>query len=145
MNDSGIKVENLSIWDFDRDQLKDEIKDQSTQARKHARRLVARKVISGAGDFPGKDSGLLARSIFVKRFRSGMGFYITHKMKDKQFRYPFVLAYGRKAGVAASGRAYGAIEPRKDYIAVTVKQRRKSIINAFRKALFDATKAERII
>lgn len=135
MNESGINVDYLSLWDFDLDKLKRELTSESRLIRRDARRLVAKKAISSPGDFPGKDSGVLQRTIQVKKFRSGLGFYITHRMPAGTFRYPFVLAYGsEKRGIA----------PRKDHINEVFKQRRPAIIDGLRRALRNSAKEDRI-
>ena len=136
MNQSKIQIDFLSLWDFDLDKLKAELATESRMMRRDARRLVAKKAISNPGEFPGKDTGVLQKTIQVKKFRSGLGFYITHRMPSGKFRYPFVLAYGsEKRGIA----------PRKDHINEVFTKRRPAIIDGLRRALRDSAKADRII
>lgn len=133
---SEIRIESLSLWDFDLDVLRDRLKTEGREYRRDSRRLVARKVISGAGEFPGKRTGRLQQTIAVKQFRSGLGFYITHKMKSNEFRYPFVLAYGStKRGIS----------PRKDHIAETVNARRAGTLMRIRESVRKSIKAEKIV
>lgn len=132
---SEIRIESLSLWDFDLDVLRDRLKTEGREYRKDARRLVARKVISGAGEFPGKRTGRLQQTIAVKQLSGGLGFYITHKMKGDEFRYPFVLAYG------SSKRN---IAPRKDHIVETFNARRTGTLMRIRESVRKSIKAEKI-
>ena len=133
---SQIKIDSLSLWDFDLDVLRDRLKEERKEYRKEARKRVARDVISGGGEYPGKRTGNLQKTIFVKYFRSGLGFYMTHKMKKDEIRYPFVLAYGSKKR---------SISPRKDYMEDTVIARRTATLLRIRESVKKSIKAEKIV
>lgn len=133
---SEIRIDSLSLWDFDLDVLRDRLKTESREYRRDARRLVARRVISGPGEYPGRRKGRLQQTIITKQLRSGLGFYITHKMRRDEFRYPFVLAYGStKRNIAA----------RKDHIVETFKARRDGTLMRIRESVRKSIKAEKIV
>ncbi|WP_417536102.1 hypothetical protein [Methylophaga sp.] len=135
MVDSVVKVESLSLWDFDRDVLTDGLRSEGKLQAKDAKRLVARKAISKAGEYPGKRSGVLQRSIKTKMFRNGLGVYITHQMPRGQFRYPFVLV---------NGSSKNGIKARKDYIVDTFTSRRSAVLAMIQASLKKSIKADKV-
>ena len=136
---SFVKIESLSLWSFDLDKLKGVLKSEGKIQRAAAKKLVARRAVSNAGENPGKDTGELARTISAKLFRNQLGVVITHNMKKDAVRYPFVLVHGRSAG-----NGYGAIAPRNDYIADVFVSRKAATTAALVSALKNSVKAKEI-
>lgn len=132
---SEVKIEQFQLWHFDLTVLSDGLSEQGKLIRRDARRLVARAAVSKAGEYPGKDSGTLAKTISFKKFRSGLGVYITHKMKSGQYRYPFALV---------NGSAETGLEPRADYIADTFESRKVYVQAMLRSSLRKSIRAEEI-
>lgn len=135
MVDSVVKVESLSLWDFDQSLLSDNLKLEGKQQVEQARMLVARDAISKAGEYPAKRKGLLQKTIKAKMFRNQLGVYMTHQIPKKEFRYPFVLV---------NGSSKNGIKPRKDYIADTFNRRRAAVLMMLRASLKDSIKAEKV-
>jgi HK97 gp10 family phage protein len=130
MNDTTIKIEGFDRIIFNKREIKAAIRKGGGEVRKEARRLIAKRAISGAGDFPGYVTGAMSRSIKVK-VGSGGGYatvapYKTTEMKEF---YPAFLNYGTSRG----------LEPRKNFmVAALVNKRsaiRSTISTALRKAL----------
>lgn len=136
---STIKIESLQLWSFDLEKLKDVLKNEGKIQKAAAKKLVARRAISNAGENPGKDTGVLAKSISAKVFRNQLGVVITHNMKKDAVRYPFVLVHGRSAG-----NGYGAIAPRNDYIADVFMSRKAATTAALVSTLKNSVKAKDI-
>lgn len=133
--ESRVKLTQFQLWDFDLTKLSDGLSEQGKLIRRDARRLVARAAVSKAGEYPGKDSGLLRKTISFKKFRNQQGVYITHKMKSGQYRYPFALV---------NGSPETGLEPRADYIADTFEDRKIYVQQMLRNAMRKSFKAEDI-
>ncbi|WP_147375762.1 hypothetical protein [Noviherbaspirillum cavernae] len=156
--------------DFDRKRVRKALRTEAQAVRKIARRLVARRAISEPGEFPGKDSGALQRSIKFK-ILSRHGFavrvapYKTAEM-GKDF-YPAYLWYGTRGlgrierlapgeGVGRSNRRRRGeraalvaaraekgnyvVAPRKNYMTAALDARREAAQTGIREALKDALK-----
>lgn len=90
--------------DFDKRAIKRALRKAGGDVRRTARRLVASKVISTPGDFPGKDTGVLLRSIMVKVSRAGFWVRVApQKTAQMAAFYPAFLFYGTSRGVARRG------------------------------------------
>ena len=104
--------------------------------RKNARRLVARRAISHAGQYPGMVTGELMRSIQAHVSRSGwsvrIASYRTARMKAKNAFYPAYLVYGTSHGIA----------PRKDWIDAAHEARTPWIQQVVSTALLDGVEVE---
>ena len=61
MDDSTVSVRMTGHTriDFDRKKIRKVLRGQGREIQKEARRLVARRAVSGAGDNPGRDTGAL--------------------------------------------------------------------------------------
>lgn len=84
--------------DFDKRLVKKALQTSARAVQKAARRLVARRAVSQAGDFPGRDTGALGRSIGL-RWGSG-GFWVRVEpttsgiKKTGKVYYPAILYRG---------------------------------------------------
>ncbi|WP_106856205.1 hypothetical protein [Caballeronia novacaledonica] len=107
--------------------------------QKEARRLVAWRALSRPGEYPGRDSGTLWRSIKSKVSRSGFLVRIAPQKTPEMGKdfYPAFLWYGvrRQGGEQGSG---WRIEPRENYMTVALDKRREVSENAIKAALKDA-------
>ncbi len=126
MAQSDIRWTGISRFDFDADALKAVLRTEGKEVAKIARRLISRSAISKAGEFPGKRTGKMRKSIRSKVSRSGLMVIITHLIKSDQARYPYMLAYGISKN---------KVEPRKDHIEEAMEQRRSISLNALKSAL----------
>ncbi|MBL4763498.1 MAG: hypothetical protein JKY93_12480 [Gammaproteobacteria bacterium] len=132
-NQSFIKIEELGVFDVDFDLLKAGLKTQGKAVETLARRLVARNVVSQAGESPGKQSGKLQKTIKSKMFRNGMGVYITHKLKNDDDRYPFMLVHGTPT-----------IKSRADYIGKAFTARRPAVVTMLKSTFKKSVKVRQI-
>lgn len=116
--------------DFDKRAIKKTLRQEGGQVRKLARRLVARRAISGPGQMPGRDSGVLMRSIKVKVSSGGFWAKVApYKTSEMKVFYPAFLFYGTSRG----------LEKRDNYMIDALDQRRAAaqaaIFNALRNNL----------
>jgi hypothetical protein len=131
MSDVNIKTEGFDRILFKKTELKRAIRKGGGVVRQEARRLIARRAISAPGDFPGRDSGAMMRSIKVK-VGSGCGYAKVMPYKNaeivKDF-YPAFLSYGTSSG----------LKPRKNFMVAALDSKqmqiRREISNALRRAL----------
>lgn len=160
-------ITGFSRIDFDRKKIRKALRAEGRKIQKEARSLVARRVISNPGEFPGKSSGQLARSIQVKLSRPGFlvkiaPFNKSNSMKDF---YPAFLFYGVKnhgsvkpllpgKGVGKSNRRRRGeraslmasrsandnyvVKPRENYMAEALSRRREASRAAILNALQDS-------
>lgn len=91
--------------DFDRRALRRALVKGGGEVRKAARRLVSRNAVSGAGEYPGVDSGALKRAIgIVSKGSKGGWVKVGVKSIKGSFFYPAVLYYGSpKRNIARRG------------------------------------------
>lgn len=94
---------NMPRWleklDFDQKSVRKVILKEAREVRKIARRLVARRALSNAGEFPGRETGALMRSIkvFGGRGKSMFAVIRPHKTAEMEIFYPKLLLVGSKA------------------------------------------------
>ncbi|WP_415257662.1 hypothetical protein [Thauera phenylacetica] len=151
--------------DFDKVKVRRAMRKIGAEVRKDARRRVARRAISGAGEYPGRRSGALARSIKAKVFPSGFLVRVApYKTAEMDAFYPAYLDYGvlrdaaptrlapgegvgrsnrRRRGQVAEERAARVaggyrLAPRKNYMADALEARRESVRVTLRSALLDS-------
>lgn len=114
--------------------------------RKEARRLVARHAISGAGDFPGSDTGRLKRSIQIISSGRNWVKVAPDKTSGMSAFYPAFLLYGvtgrprRKDHRAQVKNGKWRIAPRANYMTEALRIRRMDIQNIIRAGLAAALK-----
>lgn len=128
--------------DFDRKPIRKAMRSAGQLVRRDAVAYVSRGAVSKPGEYPGKQRGVLSRSIKVKVSRSGFLVRVSPQMVDgmKAF-YPAFLAYGarHKAGARRDRRSKGVgplrIEPRANYM-VDAKDARATEIRMILSAAF---------
>lgn len=125
------KLEGFGRIDFDRSKIRKALRKEGREVRKIARRLVARRAISGAGQYPGRQSGALMRSI--KEHVSRPGFMVVIRPTKtaemgKDF-YPAFLQYGIRRH---------RIAPRGNYMTDALEARKNNARAALKAALQDA-------
>lgn len=134
MTDVRFEITGIDRLKYDKAELKRAIRIGGAVVRQEARRLIARRAISGAGEFPGKDSGAMMRSIKVKT-GSGGGYakvmpYKTSEM-GKDF-YPAFLFYGTSRG----------LKPRKNFMTAALDNKQSEIRATIRRSLAHAVVAK---
>lgn len=94
-----IEGANLHYRDFDRRAVRKGMRKVGSDVRKIARKMVARRAVSRPGEPPGKDSGVLQKSVRAKVSRSGFSVSVypnkTAEMGD--VFYPAFVIYGHRA------------------------------------------------
>jgi hypothetical protein len=114
--------------DFDRRPIRKAILKESREVRKIMRRLLARRAISVPGEYPGKTTGDVQRSISAKSKARGFVGVVeprrTPRMNKRKF-YPSILTYGVE----------GRIAPRQNPAVTALDMRRAAIQSALRAAL----------
>ncbi len=125
--------------DFDKKKIRKVMRARGRDIQKEARRLVARRAVSQPGEYPGRDTGTLWRSIKSKVSRSGFLVRIAPQKTPEMGGdfYPAFLWYGvrRKGGEEGSG---WRIEARANYMTEALDKRREVSENAIKTALKDA-------
>ena len=116
--------------DYDRRGMRRALNRGAAEVRKEARRLVARRAVSAAGEFPGVDSGTLRRGIgIVKRGSKGGWVKIgVRKIAGMDDFYPAFLFYGSPKRHLA---------PRANYITAALETKRETVRSNIRAALKD--------
>lgn len=134
-----VRLTGHSQIDFDRKQIRKVLRVEGRGVQKEARRLVARRAVSSPGDFPGRDTGALSRSIKSKVSRPGFLVRIAPQKTPEMGNdfYPAFLQYGVRPN--PNGKGGGAsgwrIEPRANYMAEALNRRRPVAEVALRAAL----------
>lgn len=141
-NDLNVRLSGHTRIDFDRKQIRKALRIEGRGVQKEARRLVARRAISQPGEFPGRDSGALSRSIKSKVSRPGFLVRIAPQKTPEMGNdfYPAFLQYGVRPN--PNGKGGGAngwrIEPRANYMVEALSRRRPVAEVALRAALQNA-------
>lgn len=93
------------VIDYDRRAMRKALLQGAGKIRAEARRIVSRRAISGAGEFPGMQTGKLKRAIgIVSRGSKGGWVKIGVKSIQGSVFYPAFLFYGSpKTGLARRG------------------------------------------
>jgi len=117
--------------DFDKRIIRKVLRKEGGEVRKIARRLVARRGISSPGDFPGRDSGALFRSIKSKVSSGGFWVKIAPQKTAEMGKdfYPAFLFYGTPR-----------MAKRANYMIEALDQRRAPARAAIRAGLDSAIK-----
>ena len=85
------------IIDYDRKAMRQALVKGGAEVRKEARRILSRRAISMAGEFPGQQTGALKRSIGVVSKGTGGGWVkIGPRSIPKSKFYPAFLFYGTR-------------------------------------------------
>lgn len=132
MLEINVKLDGFSRIDFDKKKIRKTMRMLGRDVQKEARRLVARRAVSGAGEYPGRQTGRLWRAIKYKVSRPGFLVKIMPtKTVDMKDYYPAFLRYGSKSRNLA---------PRKNYMTDALESRRSTARGALRNALIDSLK-----
>lgn len=132
MLEINVKLDGFSRIDFDRKKIRKTMRMLGRDVQKEARRLVARRAVSGAGEYPGRQTGRLWRAIKYKVSKPGFLVKIMPgKTADMKDFYPAFLLYGSKKRDLA---------PRKNYMTDALENRRSVARGALRNALMDSLK-----
>ncbi len=129
-------VTGFDRFDFEKKPVKKAMQRIGQKVQTDARRLVARKAISGGGDYPGRATGMLWKA--TKYRVSRPGFLVTIQprategtVKAGEF-YPAILYYGvrasakrRKDKKAQTGGGAWRIEPRSNWTVDAAEGRRE--------------------
>lgn len=130
MLELNVKLAGFSRIDFDKKKIRKTMRLLGRDVQKDARRLVSRRAISGAGEYPGRQTGRLWRAIKYKVSKPGFLVKVmpakTAGMKDY---YPAFLRYGSKSRDLA---------PRKNYMTDALDNRRSMARGALSNALRDS-------
>ena len=125
-----ITVDGFDRFLFDKRELKAAIRKGGAVVRKEARRLIASRAISAAGEIPGYQSGAMSRSIKIK-IGSGGGYARVMPTKTSEMGpayYPAFLMVGTRRG----------LRPRKDFMVKALDNKQSEIRAAITAALANA-------
>lgn len=133
--------------DFDKKLVRKAMRKFGADIRKDARRRVARRAVSGSGDYPGRATGELWRSIKVRVSKPGFLVRISPEKTAamKEF-YPAFLHYGvtgrprRKDHKEQPKDGKWRVAPRGNYMTDSLQARSDTIRAGLRSMLMDALK-----
>lgn len=136
--------------DYDPKALKEPLRKAGNDVRKAARKLISRRVVSAPGEFPGRQTGEMQRSMRVKVSRSGysVAVYPT-KTQAMPVYYPAFVVYGHRgpgSETEAEARRHKkrsgvkAAKPRKNFVEAAAKVYASTFQNEMTEALADAIK-----
>jgi len=131
MFEVNVKLDGFSRVDFDKRKIRKTMRVLGRDVQKEARRLIARRAISGAGEFPGRDTGALWRAIKYKVSKPGFLVRVEPAKTAEMGPdfYPAFLLYGSKKRDLAA---------RKNYMTTALENRRDVARVALRNALQDS-------
>ncbi|MCC7005892.1 MAG: HK97 gp10 family phage protein [Ottowia sp.] len=131
MCELNVLLQGYTRIDFDKKKIRKVMRKMGRDVQREARRLVARKAISSAGAYPGKQTGRLQRSIKSKVSKSGFLVRIApQKSSEMKDFYPAFLYYGvtgqarRKDQKAPTQTGRWRIAPRANFMQEALDQRR---------------------
>lgn len=136
--------------DYDPKALKQPLRKSGNAVRKIARKMISREAVSEAGQFPGKQTGEMAKSIKVKVSKSGhsVAVYPT-KTQAMPAYYPAFVVYGHRAPyseTAQEARSHKqragkkVAAPRKNFVPEAADKYAKTFESEMFDALGDAIK-----
>lgn len=136
--------------DYDPKALKQPLRKSGNAVRKIARKMISCKAVSEAGQFPGKQTGEMAKSIKVKVSKSGysVAVYPT-KTQAMPAYYPAFVVYGHRAPyseTAQEARSHKqragkkVAAPRKNFVPEAADKYAKTFESEMFDALGDAIK-----
>lgn len=133
MLDVNIQIRGFNRLHFEKRELKAAIRKGAREVQKEARRMIANRAVSGAGDFPGYDTGAMSRSVKVQAGSGGMYAVVSpHKTPEMgDDYYPAYLVYGTSRG----------LEKRKDFIISALESKRGVVRQMIRRSLVNAIRA----
>lgn len=121
-------LEGFSRIDFDKKKIRKALRIEGRAVQKLARKLVSKRILNSAGDYPAKRTGALMRSIKVKVSRPGFLVKIAPQKTAEMGKdfYPAFLHYGS---------AKNNLAPRKNFMTDALDARREVSRVAIIKAL----------
>lgn len=121
-------IEGFSRVDFDKKKIRKALQIEGRAVQKLARKMVSKRILNSAGDYPAKRTGALMRSIKVKVSRPGFLVKIAPQKTAEMGKdfYPAFLHYGSKKNNLA---------PRKNFMTDALDARREVSRVAIIKAL----------
>lgn len=132
-----VSIQGHSKIDFDVPIVKRALLRQARDVQKQARRLVARKALSQAGQNPGKVTGSLQKSIDLVKPKHPKGLWFRVEpttqgiKKTGKIYYPAILYYGsRKRNIAK----------RANYMAEALRMKKDAVREVLLEALAQALK-----
>lgn len=136
--------------DYDPKALKQPLRKSGNAVRKIARKMISREAVSEAGQFPGKQTGEMAKSIKAKVSRDGYLVRIAPtKTKAMPVYYPAFVVYGHRAPyseTAQEARSHKqragkkVAAPRKNFVPEAADKYAKTFESEMFDALGDAIK-----
>lgn len=119
-----------SVIDYDRKAMRKALREGAAEVRKEARRIISRRAISSAGEFPGLQTGALRRAVgIVSKGSKGGWVKVGIRTIPNSVFYPAFLFYGsRKTG----------LEKRSNFMSSALATKRESVRSQIRAALKDS-------
>lgn len=114
--------------DYDRKAMRKALAKGAAEVRKEARRIISRRAISSAGEFPGLQTGTLKRAVGIVSKGSKGGWIKVGVKKTKEMTdfYPAFLFYGSaKINLARRG----------NFITAALASKREGVRSQIRAAL----------
>lgn len=136
--------------DYDPRALRQPLRSAGNEVRKVARRLIARRAVSEAGQYPGRQTGRMQRSIRVRLSRSGYAVMVSpSKTSSMPVYYPAFVVYGHRGPnteTEAQARRHKkrpgekVAAPRRNFIEDAAKQAAPDFKRSMADALANAIK-----
>lgn len=119
------------IIDYDRKAMRRALVKGGAVVRKEARRIVSRRAISAAGEFPGLQSGALRRAVGIvsKGSKGGWVKIGVRKTQEMAAFYPAFLFYGSQKN---------HLEARGNFVGAALDATRETVRSGIRDALKDS-------
>lgn len=129
--ETNVTIDGFSRIDFDKRLVRKSMRTIGRDVQKEARRLIARRAISGAGEYPGRVTGALWRAVKYKVSRSGFMAVVRPEKTSEMGKdfYPAFLHYGSKKRNLAA---------RKNFMTDALDNRQQNARSVLRGALQDA-------
>jgi len=145
--ETNVTIDGFSLIDFNKKQVRKGMRVVGRDVQKEARRLIARRAISGAGEYPGHQSGRLWRAIKYHVSRSGFMVRIQpDKTGEMKYFYPSSLHYGiRRVRSLALARRHKKqpegpyrLAPRNNFMIDALDNRNQNVRSVLRNVLKDS-------
>lgn len=145
--ETNVTIDGFSRIDFDGRQVRKSMRVLGRDVQKEARRLIARRAISGADEYPGRQTGKLWRAIKYHVSRSGFMVRIQpDKTGEMEYFYPASLHYGiRKMRSIALAKRHKKqpdgpyrLAPRANFMTDALENRNQHTRSVLRGTLQDA-------
>lgn len=121
-----VQLVGFSSIDYDKKPIRKQLRQEAAQVRNIARELLAKRGTSKAGEFPGRRTGLLRRSVKSRALRGGLAVLVepARSVLEKtrgsdDAGYPWILAAGRPD-----------LDARADYVEVAMNRRKEAATSA---------------